>query len=605
MIILDCETYKNYFLVSMLDTDSGKIRDFELFDGQDFDSKTVSAILKKHTTLGFNSSNYDMPLIIAALSGHNNADIKQISDEIINGGSWVTRGEEGLITFFVETPKWEIHQRRKMIKEYYHFDHIDIMPLPIGQASLKIYGGRLHAPKMQELPIEPNALITPEQREVLRHYCHNDLQVTRILYDELRPQIALREQMSEQYGIDLRSNSDAQIAESVIKHELEAKDIDCTRPTVKIGTKYKYTTPKHITFKSQLFNDLVTMIERVDFVVGANGQIALPDELLKKISYDGAEYQLGIGGIHSCESSQAIIAKDDELLFDVDVASYYPYLIIDGQYYPKHLTPEFLTVYESIVNRRIEAKRKKDTVTADSLKITVNGSFGKFGSKYSFLYSPDLLINTTLTGQLTLLMLIERITLAGGSVKSANTDGIVILCKRDNVQAIRDTVSLFELNTIFTMEYTEYRALYSINVNNYLAVKPDGKVKGKGQFAIGGLAKNPTNTISVKAAIAYLTKKTPIKDTILHCQDIRDFITLRTVQGGAIKDGVLLGKAIRWYHSTSEQGAIHYAKNNNKVPKSDGAKPVMDYPDTLPTDIDYQFYIQEAKNIIKSTGVSL
>ena len=44
-------------------------------------------------------------------------------------------------------------------------------------------------------------------------------------------------------------------------------------------------------------------------------------------------------------------------------------------------------------------------------------------------------------------------------------------------KTIRDTVSLFELNTIFTMEYTEYRALYSINVNNYLAVKPDGKVK--------------------------------------------------------------------------------------------------------------------------------
>ena len=41
--------------------------------------------------------------------------------------------------------------------------------------------------------------------------------------------------------------------------------------------------------------------------------------------------------------------------------------------------------------------------------------------------------------------------------------------------------------------------------------------------------------------------------------------------------------------------AIHYAKNNNKVPKSDGAKPVMNYPDKLPSDIDYQFYIQEAK----------
>jgi len=243
----------------MIDTISGKIRDFELYEGHSFDAKTVQTILRNHTTLGFNSLNYDLPVIVAALRGDTNAQIKQLSDDIINSEQ-----------------VWPVLKKHK-INIPQGFDHIDIMPLPIGQASLKIYGGRLHAPKMQELPIEPSALIAPEQREVLRHYCHNDLQVTRILYDELRPQIALREQMSEQYGIDLRSNSDAQIAESVIKHELEAKDIDCTRPTVKIGTKYKYTTPKHITFKSQLFNDLVTMIERVDFVVGANGQIALPD----------------------------------------------------------------------------------------------------------------------------------------------------------------------------------------------------------------------------------------------------------------------------------------------------------------------------------------
>ena len=78
------------------------------------------------------------------------------------------------------------------------------------------------------------------------------------------------------------------------------------------------------------------------------------------------------------------------------------------------------------------------------------------------------------------------------------------------------------------------------------------------------------------------------------------FCDIANRQGGAIKDGVLLGKAIRWYHSTATMTAIHYAKNNNKVPKSDGAKPVMNYPDKLPSDIDYQFYIQEAKNIIKA-----
>lgn len=587
MIILDCETYKNYFLVSMLDTTTDKTIDFELYDNHPIDSKKLAAILRQHTTLGFNSSNYDLPVIVAALRGDTNAQIKQLSDDIINAAQL-----------------WQVLKKHKITIPS-SFDHIDIMPIPIGQASLKIYGGRLHAPKLQDLPIEPNALINASQRAVLREYCHNDLHTTRILYDVIRPQIELREQMGKQYGgIDLRSKSDAQIAESVIKHELEAKNIDCTRPTVKISTTYKYKKPSHITFANQVFNDLVMMIESVQFTLNDNGQISLPPELLNKISFNGAEYQLGIGGIHSRESSQTIIAKDDELLFDVDVASYYPYLIIDGKYYPKHLTPEFLTVYESIVNRRIEAKRKKDTVTADSLKITVNGSFGKFGSKYSFLYSPDLLINTTITGQLTLLMLIEMVTKAGASVKSANTDGIVILCKKHDIERIKDAVREFELITIFTMEYTEYCALYSINVNNYLAIKPDGKTKGKGQFAIGGLAKNPTNNISVKAAIAYLTNKTPVHQTILQCQDVRDFVTLRTVKGGAMKDGIFIGKAIRWYHSTSTMSAIHYKTNNNKVPKSDGAKPIMNYPDSLPIDIDYQFYIQEAKNIIKSTGVN-
>ena len=50
---------------------------------------------------------------------------------------------------------------------------------------------------------------------------------------------------------------------------------------------------------------LVVMIESVLIhVVNDNCQIKwrYQTELLTKISFDGAEYQLGIGGIHSCES---------------------------------------------------------------------------------------------------------------------------------------------------------------------------------------------------------------------------------------------------------------------------------------------------------------
>ena len=66
-------------------------------------------------------------------------------------------------------------------------------------------------------------------------------------------------------------------------------------------------------------------------------------------------------------------------------------------------------------------------------KIQINGSFGKFGSKYSKLYSPNMLLATTITGQLTLLMLIEQLELNNIPVISANTDGLEYYCPRDKI----------------------------------------------------------------------------------------------------------------------------------------------------------------------------
>jgi len=107
----------------------------------------------------------------------------------------------------------------------------------------------MHAPKMQDLPIEPAAEISPEQREIIKSYCENDLATTELLYNTLKPQIALRESMSDQYGIDLRSKSDAQIAETVIKSELhKITKKQYVKPKLKDGATFKYRDPKIVTF---------------------------------------------------------------------------------------------------------------------------------------------------------------------------------------------------------------------------------------------------------------------------------------------------------------------------------------------------------------------
>jgi hypothetical protein len=74
------------------------------------------------------------------------------------------------------------------------------------------------------------------------------------------------------------------------------------------------------------------------------------------------------------------------------------------------------------------------------------------------------------------------------------------------------------------------------------------------------------------------------------------------VKGGAVKDGEYLGKAIRWYYAQGMEGEIVYAKSGNKVPRSDGAKPLMVLPEAFPNDVDFGWYIREAEEMLNEIG---
>jgi DNA polymerase elongation subunit (family B) len=314
---------------------------------------------------------------------------------------------------------------------------------------------------------------------------------------------------------------------------------------------------------------------------------------------------MGIGGLHSSEQSSAHLADDDHILVDRDVASYYPAIILRTDLAPKHMGKSFTTVYREIVQRRLDAKHAGDKVTADALKITINGSFGKFGSKWSKLYSPDLLIQTTITGQLCLLMLIEALESEGIPVVSANTDGIVIKCPVSKVAMMEFIVWEWEQATRFDTEATYYRALYSRDVNNYIAIKPDGGFKLKGAYAPAGLQKNPTNEICTGAVVKFLIDGTPVEDTIRACQDIRKFVTIRQVKGGALKGDQFLGKAVRWYYAAGVTGTINYKINGYTVARSEGARPLMELPAQFPDDVDFDWYIREAHSILDDIGAAV
>lgn len=597
--VFDSECYVNYWAIAFRCVETGETRSFEMFNDSELDVKAIARVFKNWRVVSFNGINYDMPMIALAMSGATNGELKRASDGIILADirPWQFFDIHG-----VSLPEW--------------IDHIDLMEVSPGsptKPSQKIYAGRLHSKRMQDLPIEVDRHLTEADAATLRDYHINDLDVCCDLYHELKPQIDLRCQLSDQYGVDVRSKSDAQIAEAVIKVEIE-RDIRAKvyKPDVNPGT-FNYVPPKWVRFQTPVLQDVFEKIISTPFVVKSNGVVEMPEFLSKtSIAIGDANYTMGIGGLHSCESRVVNYSDEDFVLLDRDVTSYYPAIILTNKLFPKHLGAVFLKVYQSIFDRRIAAKREGKKNIAETLKIVLNGSFGKFGSPYSVLYSPDLMIQTTVTGQLGILMLIEELELRGMRVVSANTDGFVTKVPRARRAEFEAVIFDWQWDTGLNTEETEYLSLHSRDVNNYVAIPKEGKVKLKGALSTGGpgqpgamgMKKNPTNEICIDAVVGFLKDGTPLADTIYECDDIRRFVTVRRVNGGCVAGewDEPVGKAVRWYYARGVTGTLRYKTNGNDVPKSEGAKPLMEMSGECPDDIDREWYVREATAMLQDLG---
>ncbi len=617
-LVMDVECYSNYFLIAFRCVRTRKLVYFELSPWNYFqmDYGKLEWVLHNFTIITFNGNWYDVPIVALACAGKSAAELKWATNEIIVNG----------------TAPWMLLRSLKV--KQLKIDHIDLIEVAPLSGSLKKYGARLHVKRMQDLPFHPDTILNEDRAAIVRWYCVNsDIPATLTLLEALGEQLTLRYQMTQDYGIDLRSKSDAQIAEAVIESEIKKlTGGKLSPPKIPPGTVYHYNVPAFMKFQTPILQWALDVVKNTDFIVSEFGNITLPESLTGlNLPIAHSVYRMGNGGLHSSESKITHVADHTFRLLDVDVESFYPRIILNQGLYPQHLGYAFLKVYEAIVDRRIQAKRaakackeRGDKVgeahykaVADALKITINGTFGKLGNMYSVLYAPDLLIQVTLSGQLCLLMLIERMELACIHVVSANTDGIVMRVPNEKQAEYEAIIKQWERDTNYVTEETEYSVLMSRDVNNYIAIKKkDNETKNKGVFAnpwkeknsIFRMHKNPANLICTEAIEAYITKHVPYEKTIRECKDITKFVTVRDAKGGGVKvDGegrteLFMGKMLRWYYAQEQQGEIVYATSGNKVARSEGAKPLMDLPDEFPQDVDYDWYIVECEAMLKAVG---
>jgi hypothetical protein len=617
-VACDIETYVNYFLIAFMDCASGEVVTFEkrvLPDGTvvgNFDEDRIRLILRTCRIITFNGATFDIPLIYYALNGATVAEIKRAAYRIIN---------EGL--------KWWDVTRALDIFIPRDLDHIDLIePNPAVMQGLKVLNGRLHGRKMQDLPYPHDAVLTVEQMDNVRDYCGNDLEATVLLFDALEEPIKMREEIGQQYDLgDVRSKSDAQLGEAIIKKRVET---DLGRKLVKdsvpAGTTFKFDIPDFIAFETPYMQALLDDVRKTTFRVNKDGRVNMPAALEGRYVELGAStYKMGIGGLHSTEANRSVHSTDTHVLIDADVASQYPSIILKLGLYPTALGPTFLDAYRDIYEERLAAKKAGDKVRDKGGKIALNGCYGKLASKWSVLHAPHAQVAVCLTGQLTLLMLIEKAEQAGIEVVSGNTDGVVFRLPREDYEGIakdrliggklKEITDWWEGVTGFNLEFAEYKAIYNLSVNTYFAIKPDGSAKRKGTLANpwaegdlrGQMMKNPNMTICSDAALRYITEGVDPAVTIRECRDIRSFVTVVNVKGGGKWREEPIGKVVRyaWCHGGEP---IYYCEphpttgNFKKVSRTDGARPLMELPEDFPADINHDRYIEEAWEILASIG---
>lgn len=613
----------------------------------------------KYTFVGFNSDNFDRPLIAAAVAGYDELDLKKIAQAIIDE----------------ELRSWQTY--REFNLDFVEYDHIDLKEVPPGvMLSLKTYEGRMHAPNLQDMPFEHTYdLKSSKDFKVVEAYCENDVTETERLFSTVRKELELRAQLGAQYDLDLRSKSDAQCAEAVLKKVCNIGNKDKIVPR-----HVEFTCPDFIQTDSQVINELIDKIHDHLFKINhANGSPEFPEFLTEPLVLNKGIYQFGIGGLHSKHDVRYYEQASDKLwISDVDAASYYPNIIMKAGLIPPlggGKGESFLDAYQEIYEARITAKRTGDKRTANTLKILLNGTYGKLGSIYCAFYAPELMLATCLIGQLNLLCLIYALEkIKGVYIASANTDGIMICYPPGKRNQVLKTIQANAKQTGFEYEETPYAKVAMRDVNSYtcitaerekVIIPPKGQLqvipasaseaKRKGVFAKAGVMENvsPTFQICAEAAAQYLMSGTKVEDTIHNCNDIRQFISIRGVTGGGVQHvkvklddswtvntwktnrkgeevpeswyhgvtgktikrvskpdpaeigvgGTPFGRVARWYMTTQELPPITYIKSGNAVAGTKGGKLCMTLPDKLPDDLDYDWYICYAKELLGNAGV--
>ena len=584
-LIFDIECYKNFFLIAFKSMELQAVSIVRLSAYHKLNLPKLRWIVGNFRLIGFNCRGYDSPMMAAAMIGYNNERLYNLSKQIIVDREMY----------------FNVYKRLKFDPDT--INQMDIMKLSPSKAGLKTYGCRMGSKIVQDLPYDPDIELNRKQMKDVTDYCYGDLQMTEDLYKKLSLQVSMRDDFRQEYGMNFMCESDSKIAEKAIVSEIQRISGEkIYRKKTPEGFTFKFEVPDNIKFESKKLRNLINVIKTSSFTLDKKGKPMNSSLKGYEIKFKGCTCTFGKGGLHSKEKQKSLVPLEDEIIISPDVVSYYPFAKLRYNISPKHISNMYLKVLGKFVSDRVKAKDEGSMSLSDRLKLIIVSSFGQMGNKYCKTYCPSSFMSVTLLGQLGLLKLVEMVEGSGLPVHSVNTDGIVVKMKRSEEPMFKNVCQAWEKIMNFDLEYTYFDSLFSRGVNDYIAFETGEEPKTKGYYGKNSLKTNLNGYVCTKAVMKHIKEGVPLIETIKSEDDFQNFIFNRKVKGGAEKDGVYIGESIRWYYSKRTRTPILYSENGNKVPGSIGGWPCMVMPQGIPEDIDFDWYVENAKKNLEAIG---
>ncbi len=570
---IDPVTGRAFWLMVLVDYDSKKgkviVNDLEQL-------KKFYNAFKSDIWIGFNSRQYDQYIFKGLLLG---LDAGYINDKLI------AENKKGF----------------EVVREGYKlpFNNFDIMPNPpIGLKTMEGFMGSNI--KETSVPFDLDRPLTEREIKEVIDYCKHDVMETIKVFDAKREEFDSQLQLIEAFNLDMKmfSKTKAQLSAHIleaVKQPDRGDEFDFIMPDTLILDKYSY------------IKDWYNAPENKSYVDEKGKKKQLKTDIA------GVHHVLGYGGIHGSRDKY----HAEGIILCADIASMYPALIIEYDLMSRNVPS--VDKYKQIRDERLKLKAAKNP-KQQPLKIVLNATFGTFKDQYNPMFDKLMSNSICISGQLLLVDLIEKIEPYCELIQS-NTDGVFM--KVDNYEMaakVKEIAKEWEKRTRLELEWDEFTKIYQKDVNNYIVIPEKlyddkGKPRWKSKGAWVKELKETDYDLPIvnKALVNYFVHGTPIEETVLPCNELREFQKLVKVSSkylyGLHGEEKLTDKVLRVFADKREDAKGTYKVKlkmkdgvMQEVPEKIGGTPERCFIDNgdikgkeIPEYLDKQYYIDQAK----------